>query len=102
VRRYGPNTRSQSATHPHSPPRPRGEAADNEREGLPRQLDIDFGWSSLIVDAAIQADNLTLDLATIRYLHAVLLAPSRIGSAWSLLVAARPFLMLPVFRPALM
>jgi len=75
VRRCGPNTRSQSATHPHSPPRPRGEAADNEREGLPRQLDIDFGWSSLIVDAAIQADNLTLDLATIRYVHAVLLGP---------------------------
>jgi hypothetical protein len=29
-------TRSQSATHPHSPLRPRGEAADNEWEGLPR------------------------------------------------------------------
>jgi hypothetical protein len=56
-------------------------------------MKFDSGWSLVIVDGAIQADNLTLDLATIRYLHAVLLGPVQ-DRLWLILVG--------VFRPALM
>jgi len=87
---------------PIRPLRPRGEAANHEREGLPRQLDIDFGWSSLIVDATIQADNLTLDLATIRYLHAVLLGPVEDRLRLVLVGGRAAIPHVPVFRPALM